>query len=141
MAEDFTAIPGAEGAKGAVVELYDRDCREADSGLLITIRCFNPGPECTDSCACFGRDGENFFDAKSLFERCQIARSLVAAEAVDFGCDDYEVAAHVTQPVDELTVAVLRRNIGIDETDAETEGFPFREIGLDEFWPFRRDRL
>ena len=96
---------------------------------------FYAGPEVFHAVVGFGGDGEDLFEAEALLQCDEVAGALVAAEAVDFGSDYGEVAAGGTEPVDELAVAFLRGDVGVDQTDAELEGGADGEIGLNEGGP------
>lgn len=83
----------------------------------------------------FGGDGEDFVDLEAFLECAQIAGALVAAEAIDLGGDDGEGASGGAEPVDELAVAGLGWDVGVDEADAEVECGARGEIGLNEGGP------
>ena len=74
-------------------------------------------------------------DAQAAFKERQLLGALVAALFVDFGADDDEIAADVAEIFDELQVAFLGGNVGVDEADAEFELFAIGEIGIDEVGP------
>lgn len=95
----------------------------------------NPRPELIDAVAGLGRDGQDIVEFQCFFQGEHVARAFVAAEAVDLGGDDGKVAACGAEPVDELAIAGLRRNVGVDEADAEAECRAVVEIGLDEGRP------
>ena len=67
--------------------------------------------------------------------------SCVSGEPVGLGAHDEEFPLDGTEIFDELLVAGLRRDVGVDEADAEGEGFAFVEVGLDEVGPFGGDGL
>jgi hypothetical protein len=52
---------------------------------------FDTSPQILDTDTGFGRYGKQLVDFKPFFQSQQIARTLVAAETVDFGCDYGEV--------------------------------------------------
>ena len=97
------------------------------------------GPEGFDAAYGFGGDGEDAVDAVCLFECGDGFGELVAAKAVGFGADDEVGAMHGLEGVDEEGVALLRGDVGVDETDAEGELFALADVGLDELGPLGGD--
>ena len=102
---------------------------------------FNQRPEFLDAGFCFGGDEEDGFELVRTFECGDAFAALVAAEAVRLGGDDGELAAGVAEEVDELLVAFLRWNVGVDEADTEREGGALGEIRVDEGGPAGGDGL
>src|SRR5579864_5137661 len=60
---------------------------------------------------------------------------LIVGKAVALGGYEQEFAAGGTKEVQELAVALLRRNIRIHQNHAQSQGGTLVEVGLDEFWP------
>ncbi len=97
------------------------------------------GPEGFYAGGGFGGDGEDAVDVVGGFEGGYGFGELVAAKAVGFGADDEVGAVHGLEGVDELGVAVLGRDVGVDEADAEGKLLAFAEVGLDEAGPVGGD--
>lgn len=102
---------------------------------------FDPAPEHVDTRTSLRRDRQNLVEFQTFFQREQVARAFVAAEAIDLGGDNSKSAASVAEPVDELFIARLRGDVRVDEADAEAECFAILEVRLDEGRPLRGDGL
>ena len=64
---------------------------------------------------------------------------FVGGELVAFCADDEETALMGAEEGEELGIAFLRRDVGVDEADAERECGAIGEVGVDEFWPLGGD--
>src|SRR6266702_188025 len=102
---------------------------------------FDSRPQVLDTGSGLGRDGQDLVELQALLQSGQVAGAFVAAEAVNLGSHHGEIAPGMPQPVDELAVALLRRNVGVHEANTKPEGFTFGEIRFYEGGPACRDRL
>jgi len=74
------------------------------------------------------------------FFKCSLRTgAAVAGEFVGLGCDNDKTAASVFEKFDELHVGRLRRDVAVDEAEAEGERGAFGEIRLNEFGPLGGD--
>ncbi len=119
-------------------------------------RCIRPGRTTDKQLAGIGRgvdDGPEVFEAGSGLggtEQQVVSLepprqgglrfgSAISGELVGFGGDDQKVALHTLEEADELRVGFLRRDVAVDEAEAERERGSFSEVGLDEFGPLGGD--
>jgi len=73
------------------------------------------------------------------FEGGQGLGEGVVGEAVGFGAYDEVGTLRLLEEVDELLIAGLGRDVGVDQADAEGEGFALGDVGFDEGGPFGGD--
>lgn len=76
---------------------------------------------------------------KALLEGCVCLAAAIAGEFVGLGRDDDEVATCMFQELNQLDIRLLRRNIAVDQTEAQRQGRALGEVWLNEFWPFGGD--
>ena len=65
--------------------------------------------------------------------------AAVSGELVGLGGDDEQVALDGLEEVDELGVGLLRRDVAVDEAEAEGERWSLSEVGFDELGPLGGD--
>mgnify|MGYP001556549747 CR=1 FL=1 len=92
-------------------------------------------PEGFGSGVGFGGDWQNLLDSVRLPQRGEGFGKRVVRETVGFRADYYKRTLHLLEEGDELRVAGLRRDVGIDQADAERQRLPLGEVGFDELWP------
>ena len=102
-------------------------------------RCFDSVPEFLDACAGFGGDGKDFIQFKGVSDGQEVSGARVAAEPICLGCDHQKRAAGMAEPVEELSVVWLRRDVGVYETNAEFESLALGKIRIDKLRPFGGD--
>ena len=93
-------------------------------------------PEFVASGAGLGGEGKQAGHGIFLRQGAESAAQLIVREAVAFGGDEQEFAVGGGEEVQQLAVALLRRDVGIDQDDAQAQRGALVEIGLDEFGPF-----
>src|ERR1035437_1021656 len=81
-------------------------CRWFMRPVLASCR-FNPRPEFLHSVAGLGGNRKKLIQLQILLQRQQVARALVAAEAVNLGGHHGKLAPRGPQPFDQLQIALL----------------------------------
>src|ERR1700685_2832899 len=72
---------------------------------------------------------------KFLSQRPESVAQLISRQPVTLGADDHEVAVTLLQKLQKLLIALLRRDVYIDQGHAQRQGRPFFQIRLDETRP------
>ena len=96
-------------------------------------------PEFIASRTGFGGEGKEAGGGILLGQRAEGAVQLIVRKAVTFGGDEQEFALGGGKEVQELAVALLGRDIGVDQNDAQAQGGTLVQVRLDEFRPFLRN--
>src|ERR1700722_14490416 len=104
-------------------------------------RVFDSSPKLIKSISCLRRHEKKIVDAQIALQRSEFSRPFVATLLIYLGSNYGKIAVLVTQPIDELLIALLRRNVRIHQAYTQLKWFPQSEIRIDERRPFRRDRL
>src|SRR5579862_8545404 len=72
-------------------------------------------------------------------QRSQDIVELIVGETVALGADQQKVAPAGGQEVQELAIVLLRRNVHIDQSNAEGESWALMEVRLYKLWPLLRN--
>lgn len=96
-------------------------------------------PNLIAASSCFRGEGNYLRCRIRLRETGKCVAQLIVGEAIAFSSDDKKIAARGIKEIQELAIAILRRNIDVDQRHAQSQCGALMEIRLDKLRPLLRD--